>query len=79
MDFGRLFNLNLLPVFLYLALNDVLYLNDLKNGKFNIDLNNNIEIIKMADTRQSTKGEIRLLKFRCQRAADKIHHSRISM
>ena len=79
MDFGRLFNLNLLPVFLYLALNDVLYMNDLKNGKFNIDLNNNIEIIKMADTRQSTKGEIRLLKFRCQRAVDKFHHSRISM
>ena len=59
---------NLLPVSIYCELHDILYLDSLLKGKYDIDINKFISKTSVESTRQSSRSELEVTRTRTQKA-----------
>ena len=64
----RLLKCNLLPVSMYFELHDILYLDSLLKGKYDIDINKFISKTSVESTRQSSRSELVVTRTRTQKA-----------
>ena len=64
----RLLKCNLLPVSMYCELHDIIYLDSLLKGKYDMDINKFISKTSVESTRQSSRSELEVTRTRTQKA-----------